>query len=275
MGRLTCMARTSPSDRGGRRRSAHRFLGIAVALVLAGCGNGEVQTVDAGNDAEEVPPAEPAVEVACGTSVFDFEDLADAPPAASLPDGPAGATDDAGAPAFDPSQGWKVVHYSKQRVDLLRELEEPLDGGGGDVRTHEARVLEQITGATNVADGTWLLTSAGPCVPRRIDDSNLGHADLTLAEEPSPGATSIQLLVRERACASGAPATGRIELLEVRETPDEVSVHVGVHPRGGGQTCPSNPPTPFVVELSEPLGQRRVVDGSLVPPRLLAVDNGG
>ncbi len=216
VGRLTSMARASSSHRGGRWTPALHFLTIAFALVVASCGGGERQTVEAGSDAEESSSAEVALEVECGTSVFDFNDLADAPPASSLPDGPAGATDDAGAPAFDPSQAWKVVHHSEERVDLLRELEEPLDSGGGDVRTHEARTLEQITGVDNVPDGTWLLTSAGPCVPRRVADSDLGYADLTLAEKPSPAATSIELLVRERACASGGPATGRIELVELR-----------------------------------------------------------
>jgi hypothetical protein len=241
---------------------------MALALVAASCGYVERETVEAGSDAEESSSAEVALEVVCGTSVFLFDELADAPPACSLPDGPGGATDDAGAPAFDPSQAWKVVHHSEQRVDLLRELEEPLDNGGGDVRTHEARALEQMP------DGTWLLTAAGPCVPRFIADSDLGYADLTLAEKPSRAATSIELLVRERACASGARATGRIELVDLRETPDEVSVRIGVRPREGAQTCPSNPPTPFVVELSEPLAERNVVDASFVPPRVVPVDNG-
>lgn len=214
------------------------------------------------------------MEVECGSSVFDLNDFANAPPASSLSDGPAGATDDAGAPAFDPSQAWKVVQQSEQRVDLLRELEEPLDTGGGDIRTHEARALEQVNGANNIPDGTWLLTSAGPCVPRLITDSDLGYADLTLAETPSPDATSIELLVRERACASGAAATGRIELVELRETPEQVSIRVGVRPREGDQVCPGNPPTPFVVELSEPLAARSVVDASVVPPRVVPVDNG-
>lgn len=268
-GRLTSMAKSVSSHRGGRSTSVL----VSLALVLAGCGGGGRETVEASSDPEDGSAAEVAQEVECGATVFNLDDFADAPPASSLPDGPAGATDDAGVPAFDRSQGWKVVHQSEQRVDLLRELEEPLDAGGGDVRTHEARVLERITGANNVPDGTWLLTLAGPCVPRIITDSDLGYADLTLAQKPSPDATSIELLVRERACASGAPATGRIELMELQETPDEVSVRIGVRPREGGQDCPGNPPTPFVVELSEPLAERSVVDASVAPPRVVPVDD--
>ncbi len=271
-GRLTSMTKSPSCHRWGRCTSVLLSLTIVFALVLASCGSGGRETVGTGGDPEDGSSAEVALEVECGSSVFDVNDFADAPPAVSLPDGPAGATDDAGAPAFDPSQAWKVVHQSGQRVDLLRELEEPLDTGGGDVRTHEARALEQITGANNVPDGTWLLTSAGACVPRLITDNDLGYADLTLAEKPSPDATAIELLVRERACASGAPATGRIEMMELRETPEQVSIRIGVRPRDGDQTCPSNPQTPFVVEFSEPLAERTVVDASVVPPRVVLVD---
>jgi hypothetical protein len=128
--------------------------------------------------------------VICG-SVYDPTDLADAPPASSLPDGPAGAIDDGGAPAFDPSQDWKVVYQSDDRVDLVRELDEPFDNGGGDIRTHESRTLERITGASNVPDGTWLLVSRGPCTQRLVTDDDLGEADLTLADTPSPGAFGV------------------------------------------------------------------------------------
>lgn len=273
-GRRTSMTKIPSSHRHKRRTAALLGSAIASALVLVSCGGEGRETVGAGGGPDEGSSAEVAMEVECGSSVFDLNDFANAPPASSLPDGPAGATDDAGAPAFDPSQAWKVVQQSEQRVDLLRELEEPLDTGGGDIRTHEARALEQINGANNIPDGTWLLTSAGPCVPRLITDSDLGYADLTLAETPSPDATFIELLVRERACASGAPATGRIELVELRETPEQVSIRVGVRPREGGQDCPENPPTPFVVELSEPLAARSVVDASVVPPRVVPVDNG-
>lgn len=243
-------------------------------LLVSGCGDGAGEPVEAGGASRETSSAEAATEVECGGSVFDFTDLADAPPASSLPDGPAGAVDDAGAPAFDRSQAWRVVHQSEHRVELIRELEEPFDNRGGDVRTHESRTLEKIDGADNLPDGTWLAMTAGPCVPRRINDGDVPYADLTLAEAPAPAATAIELLVHERACASGAAATGRIELIEMQETADEVRVRIGVRRPDGDQTCPGSPPTPFAVELSGPLGEREIVDTSVVPPRRVSVDDG-
>ena len=79
------------------------------------------------------------------------------------------------------------MYQSDDRVDLVRELDEPFDNGGGDVRTHESRTLERVTGASNVPDGTWMLMSRGPCTQRLVTDDDLGEADLTLANTPSPG----------------------------------------------------------------------------------------
>jgi hypothetical protein len=99
----------------------------------------------------------------------------------------------------------------------------------------------------------------------------LGPADLTLPSQPPAGATSIDLLVHERACASGQSAEGRVEIIDVQETEDQVRLRIGVRPREGGQDCPGNPPTPFTVDLSEPLGERKIVDASIVPPRTVTV----
>jgi hypothetical protein len=203
--------------------------------------------------------------------VYDAAALAEAPPASSLPKGPTEAVDDAGAPAFDLAQDWNVVHQDANRVDLVRELEEPLDNGGGDVRTHESRTLERITGASNVPEGTWLLTSAGPCVQRLVGDDGLGAADVTLADTPAQDETALDLLVREQNCASGRNADGRIEVVELEETAEQVRLRVGVERLGGDQSCQGNPATPLTVELADPLGDREVVDSSVVPARPVAV----
>lgn len=242
--------------------------GIIGALLLTGCGSTPITVQGEGSDAPGLPDA---ATVACGGSVYHPTALSDAPPASSLPVDPASAVDDAGAPAFDPSQDWKVVHQSDDRVGLVRELDEPFDNGGGDVRTHESRTLERITGVPNVPDGTWLLMSAGPCTQRVVTDDDLGEADLTLADIPTPGDTSVDLLVHERACASGQSAAGRVELVELNETAEQVQLRIGVRPRDGDQNCQDNPPTPFTIKLAEPLGDREIVDASVAPPRQVIV----
>lgn len=245
--------------------------GFALAtIILTACGTAEDRgdaSLTVGNDSGDAARRADATNVNCGGSVYDPGELADAPSASSLPDGPAGAVDDVGAPAFDASRDWKVMHESDDRVDLVRELDEPLDRGRGGIRTHASRTLERITGATNVPDGTWLLMSSGACAQRLVADEDSGDADLTLRDAPSPSDTSIDLLVHERACASGQSAEGRIRLLELDETPEEVRLRIGVRPPDGNQACPANPPTPFTIDLGEPLGERDIVDASVVPPR--------
>lgn len=244
---------------------------VTAALLSAGCGGGTERVV-VGGDGRNPSETAAGATVVCGDAEYDPAVLADAPTTSSLPDGLAEAADDAGEPAFDPSQEWRVVHQSDDRVELIRELEGPMDHGQGDVRTHEVRVIERIFGATNVPEGSWLLTLAGPCTQRLSTHSDVGEADLTLAREHSPDEAVVEVLVYERACASGRSAEGRVELIELVETDEQVRLRIGVRPREGGQDCPSNPPTPFSVELAAALGDREIVDASVVPARALVVE---
>ena len=73
---------------------------------------------------------------------------------------------------------------------------------------------------------------------------------------------SLEILVRERACASGQPAEGRIQRPSIDYREDAVVVTIRVRPRPGGQTCPGNPVTPYTLELSEPLEGRQLLMGT-------------
>lgn len=253
--------------------------GIAGVALLAGCagapadssgGGGRGSDRTSGSTPASTPPAEPVM-VNCDGIVYEPDQLAGAPSASSLPAGPAGAiihgTD---TPAFDPARKWKVVHQSDGRVELIRELAGP-QGGGVDIRTHAFRILERSTGSPNTPAGTWLLRAGGRCAQRLVTNDGLDDAELRLAQAPSQGDRAIELLVdHPTACGpiGQSPAKERIELRELTETADQVRLRIGVapFPEPGG-ICPPRPPTPFTVELSQPLGDREIVDASLVPPR--------
>lgn len=81
------------------------------------------------------------------------------------------------------------------------------------------------------------------------------------------GSTRIPIEVMERSCADGRSADGRIAPPEIVYGDDAVVVTVRVIPVAGGATCPSNPPTPYTLELEEPLGDRALLDGATDPPR--------
>lgn len=86
-------------------------------------------------------------------------------------------------------------------------------------------------------------------------------------EKPGPEATTIPALIVERACASGKSPDGRLLPPQVFSSADAILVTVWVVRRPGGQDCQGNPPFAIEIELTEPLGDRKLLDGSEVPPR--------
>lgn len=94
-------------------------------------------------------------------------------------------------------------------------------------------------------------------------------ADADLSSE----STVISLDVIEQACASATPAEGRIVVRDIRYEEDAIVVTLGVIPRAGGSNlCPSNPITPFTLELDEPLNGRELLDGANNPPSAPSLD---
>jgi hypothetical protein len=79
---------------------------------------------------------------------------------------------------------------------------------------------------------------------------------------PQADSTQIPILVFERACSSGTPTTGRMQV-DIAYTPTAVTIGIDVTPLGGDQDCVLVP-TPYVVELDEPLGDRQLVDVNAV-----------
>jgi hypothetical protein len=82
---------------------------------------------------------------------------------------------------------------------------------------------------------------------------------------PTPESTSLQLMVTERECASGISPTGRIET-SVTYTATEVVVSVIVNSVGGFADCQGIGPTPFTLQLTEPLGNRSIIGEDPPPP---------
>ncbi len=86
---------------------------------------------------------------------------------------------------------------------------------------------------------------------------------------PQPSDTTLHLLVTEQACASGEAVGDRLRGPQVVESDTEVAVAFAAVSQTGMFTCPGNPSTPVTVELSQPLGDRTVVDGLTYPRRAI------
>jgi hypothetical protein len=152
--------------------------------------------------------------------------------------------------------GWRIAGQDGSGVLFLARWDDPSIPGWLFAEAHRTGL-------------GWRPGSFGECEPRVVIAPDVGAADWWLdpaADPPSPDATVLQVLVLERACASGASAEGRIAEPVIVVTPTSVTVTMGVWRRVGDQSCQGNPPTPFVVVLPEPLGARELLDGGRQPP---------
>jgi hypothetical protein len=77
---------------------------------------------------------------------------------------------------------------------------------------------------------------------------------------PSPGATSLTVVVRWRQCASGVAVQDPRPVVSYSQTHVLLSVW-GIQPGNGGR-CQSTMPTTIEVPLTEPLGNRTVTEGA-------------
>jgi hypothetical protein len=82
-----------------------------------------------------------------------------------------------------------------------------------------------------------------------------------------PTTTSIPALISEQTCASGHSPEGRVVAPVVFSSPDAVLITIWIRRRTGGQDCPSNPLFPMDIPLPDALGDRKLLDGSTIPPR--------
>lgn len=127
----------------------------------------------------------------------------------------------------------------------------------------------------------WQPQGMGQCDPHVVLSEEFGPASWALDPSfPTPDRTTTELhiLVWERACSSGAPATGRMSAPVFEYSATTVTITIGVRPRvaaeGEGMACPMPPGTPASLRLSELLGERTLLDGGQVPPAAPSPANG-
>ncbi|WP_129784760.1 hypothetical protein [Promicromonospora panici] len=231
---------------------------VALVVLIGGC----AQTSAAGGAPDE------SGEYLCQGTPVPAAVLTDGATADQLGDEAAAALEGASVPDIEPEQ-WRVLTETSTEVYLIRELPEPRDSDG-ERRTHELLGAGWVDETEEGGEG-WQLLRHGDCA-LRYDLGGLGDAIVALDPDNPPDAASSQvhLLITEIECAGGKPADGRVTLERLAQLEDRVELVIGVETPEGDQTCPSNPPTPFTVELDEPLGDRTLLDVAVYPERELA-----
>lgn len=118
----------------------------------------------------------------------------------------------------------------------------------------------------------WALEESGECRPQ-AEFASLNGATWTLAPDvpfPTRRSTTFTALVRETECTGGLTADGRVLPPAILYGSGEVLAIFAVRspppPAGGAVGCPAPMPTRVEVALSEPLGDRRLLDGGVSPP---------
>jgi hypothetical protein len=154
-----------------------------------------------------------------------------------------------------PRLGWHRVLASDAHVQFVAR-------GVGAQAWHVVALMNGASG--------WTMDVAGACRLAVLLGPAMGAASWWVDPArgvPAPSAMAIDALVQERACASGRAPDGRVAAPVVVYQPDAILVVFGVVPLPGGQDCPGAPPARYRIALTEPLGQRRLLDGGVIPPR--------
>jgi hypothetical protein len=240
---------------------------LAASIAAAGC---------AGAPAASVAPAPPATQEAgsiapSGPGIGEVRYTCDTPPGFPLSvfDRPGLAELEAhpSAEALRTALGTELAH------DVFPRSGYWLVGRGPARADYVARSLGAeapfVFASFEVHEGVWALWGYGECRPVIVLDG-LSLATWTFdPARPVPVgiATSFTALVTERACTGATPIAGRLQPPSITYGAETVAVVFGARPLvGDAFDCPGNPSTRVVVELREPLGDRRLVDGAFFPP---------
>jgi hypothetical protein len=252
-----------------RRPASHRTMvgilcsGVVLVLAVAGCGP---TSPPPGAPSTEAPPdglvlAE--MRYSCGDPPGFLPTILDDPATAETEDHPSAAALRA------------AIAQAGLDIDMLPE-------SGYWLASRDERVAEYIAREPAGADpafvsatlenqgGAWRLAGWGQCRPQIVLEG-LSLATWVLdpdAPAPGPGTRTFDALVTERDCTSGQPMGARLRPPSVTYGRDSVFVVFFATPQAnqGFATCPGNPPARVRVELSEPLGDRRLLDAALFPP---------
>lgn len=228
--------------------------------------------------------------VECSGYQFPLRALQDLQPLEALPEIEAAVRpflDGAEGQAW-PQDGWQVAAISdtaaftfvlktqqQVRQDAEdRDIDERYDPGFGDGVNDPTVMAGQGAALIN---GSWEWDGSfrgDECVLETVIPDGLHRVDWTLdPSEPEPTAEStiLKLWATEQECVGGQAMGDRLRPPELVETDEAVMIAmVADAPAPPGGTCQGNPHEVVAIELSGPLGDRRLIDGFASAGRISA-----
>ena len=260
-----------------RRVMKRLSISLALAVVLMACGDAQPRSLAPTDPAASPTLSAPApiasptarpglgsppevalddVPLTCGTPlVFGVEAL-DSPPGAEQADHPlATRLREMLVDGSLPNRaGWQLVVLEDDAALFLLPAA-PTDG------------TAFWNAEFDLVDGSWEPHRFGQCdIHPAFEGAEAATWHLVPGEEPGPESTTFDVIVTELTCASGASLEGRIVGPAVVPIEDAVIVILGTRPPPGPQTCGGPSPSARIrLQLPEPLGDRRLLDGSTFP----------
>lgn len=160
---------------------------------------------------------------------------------------------------FWPQSGWQVLYESSDEVLIVHLVNgERSRDAVASFMTVERRGEGWVWGGSSAGTNCRLTTSI-PAGLNRVEwrlDPNVAVG---------PDSTVIDVLARELECASGQPMGGRLLDPDVVITDEAVYIAFAALPDGQeDHNCQGNPEVRVAVELSEPLGDRKIRNGLTV-----------
>jgi hypothetical protein len=113
--------------------------------------------------------------------------------------------------------------------------------------------------------GEWIPTGFGQCRWQPVVEG-YGLATWRVTGDIDPESSTFTVMATERNCAGGQAPTDRKVTDAVIADELTATVFVLVEPVQGDATCPGNPEFEHTVTLTQPIGDRVLLDGSESPP---------
>lgn len=268
---------TSPVSVPGVRVARWLTIVLVATVALTGCARSGGAASPSASATTSPPPSPPApsqsaaaaeqIRYVCieGHASFTIGDIEDAPAADARAD-----------PAWDLLQALLEEQASVEESDLpadgwLRVVNSPEEVvflAATPIVERPYAVVHVVPGGGYLTQDGWGVDSFGGCLPRLDVSDDVSVASWWVDPQAEPigqDSESIPALVLELACASGGTAEGRIVPPTIVYGATEVTITIIVRSLGDAE-CPGHPPTPYTIELAEPLGHRTLVDGGSFPP---------
>lgn len=191
------------------------------------------------------------------------------------------ATYDDGLPLeLDSPEEWIVAVRTESSIALIRP--KPAIAAEASLENNEladyyfgpesAQDFELVNLTTDLWPG-WAVQANSSCaLTVDLGDLVVPHiwVEPDIYHEYPDDVPELRLLVLDPNCGGDTDMPARIEVVSVEETRSSVRVLLGVHALGeGAYTCQGFPPTPYTLTLSQPLGEREVIDASHVTRRVI------